>query len=174
MARDRRPRRPHRKPSERPSHAHRVTGGSAARISWISCSSPPPPWRRRWRAVGDRIPTFRVGVSNHQYAQRLVVVNAFELQASQEERLVCGFWEGAEDTSVLISELMDSTPLFLTANADTVYFLGSVDVSKGPMGVEPRPLAFVVLSPAARAGCRHTQGRAGGWPLRCWTARRRF
>ena len=41
---------------------------------------------------------------------------------------------GIEDNSVLIFEsLMDSKSLFLTANADTVYYLSAIDLSKGPM-----------------------------------------
>ena len=47
---------------------------------------------------------------------------------------------GAEDNSVVIfPELMDSKSLFLTANADTVYYLAVVDLTKGPMVVEQPP-----------------------------------
>ncbi len=47
---------------------------------------------------------------------------------------------GAEDNTVVIfSELMDAKSLFLTANADTVYYLAAVDLSKGPMVVEQPP-----------------------------------
>src|SRR4029450_320611 len=47
---------------------------------------------------------------------------------------------GAEDNAVLIySDLMDAKSLFLTANADTVYYLAVVDLSKGPMVVEQPP-----------------------------------
>jgi hypothetical protein len=47
---------------------------------------------------------------------------------------------GAEDNSVVIySELMDSKSLFLTANADTVYYMAVVDLTKGPMVVEQPP-----------------------------------
>ncbi len=47
---------------------------------------------------------------------------------------------GAEDNSIIIfSELMDAKSLFLTANADTVYYLGVVDLTKGPMVVEQPP-----------------------------------
>ncbi|HEX4044402.1 MAG TPA: DUF1254 domain-containing protein [Gammaproteobacteria bacterium] len=50
---------------------------------------------------------------------------------------------GAEDNSIVIfSQLMDAKSLFLTANADTVYFLGFVDLSKGPMVVETPPDAL--------------------------------
>ena len=47
---------------------------------------------------------------------------------------------GAEDNSVVIfSDLMDAKSLFLTANADTVYYLGVIDLSKGPMVIEQPP-----------------------------------
>jgi hypothetical protein len=47
---------------------------------------------------------------------------------------------GAEDNTVTIySELMDSKSLFLTANADTVYYFSVVDLTKGPMVVEQPP-----------------------------------
>jgi hypothetical protein len=47
---------------------------------------------------------------------------------------------GAADNSIVIfSELMDANSLFLTANADTVYYLGVLDLSKGPMVLEQPP-----------------------------------
>ena len=50
---------------------------------------------------------------------------------------------GIKDNEILLfSELMDSTSLFLTANADTVYYLGFVDLSDGPMVVETPPEAL--------------------------------
>jgi len=50
---------------------------------------------------------------------------------------------GLEDNSILIfSELMGSESLFLTANADTVYFVGIVDLTSGPMVVETPPQAL--------------------------------
>ena len=50
---------------------------------------------------------------------------------------------GVQDNSVLIfSELMDSSSWFLTANCDTVYYLGFVDLSDGPMVVETPPMAL--------------------------------
>src|SRR5271167_4672346 len=53
---------------------------------------------------------------------------------------------GIPDNSVLIfSELMDSKSLFLTANADVVYFWTNVDLSKGPMVVETPPLSLGVM-----------------------------
>jgi len=47
---------------------------------------------------------------------------------------------GVADNDVLIfSRLMDSKSLFLTANADTVYFISNLDLSKGPLVVETPP-----------------------------------
>ena len=44
---------------------------------------------------------------------------------------------GAEDNSFLIfSELLDSRSLFLTGNTDTIYYLGVINLSKGPMVLE--------------------------------------
>ena len=58
-----------------------------------------------------------------------------------------GFHEiGVEDNSILIfSELMGSESVFLTANADTVYFLSIVDLTSGPMVVETPPQALGVI-----------------------------
>ena len=48
---------------------------------------------------------------------------------------------GVEDNSfTLFSTLMDSESLFLTANADTIYFWGFVDLSNGPMVIDIPPL----------------------------------
>jgi hypothetical protein len=47
---------------------------------------------------------------------------------------------GAQDNTVVIfSDLMDAKSIFLTANADTVYYLAVVDLTKGPMVVEQPP-----------------------------------
>jgi hypothetical protein len=47
---------------------------------------------------------------------------------------------GVKDNEALVySELMDAKSLFLTANADTVYSLGVLDLSKGPMVIETPP-----------------------------------
>ena len=53
---------------------------------------------------------------------------------------------GVEDNEILIfSELMGSESLFLTANADTVYFLGIIDLTSGPMVVETPPQALALF-----------------------------
>lgn len=54
---------------------------------------------------------------------------------------------GAEDNAVVIfSELMDSKSLFLTANADTVYSLAILDLTKGPLVVEVPPKSLGTLN----------------------------
>jgi hypothetical protein len=53
---------------------------------------------------------------------------------------------GVNDNEILIfSELMGSESVFLTANADTVYFLGIIDLTSGPMVVETPPQALGVI-----------------------------
>jgi len=47
---------------------------------------------------------------------------------------------GAKPNDVVIfPELMDSNSLFLTANADTVYYMSVIDLSNGPMVIEQPP-----------------------------------
>jgi hypothetical protein len=53
---------------------------------------------------------------------------------------------GAEDNAILIfSELMGSESLFLTANADTVYFIGIVNLTSGPMVIDTPPQALALF-----------------------------
>ena len=64
---------------------------------------------------------------------------------------VAAIFKGMEDagvpnnTALIFSELMDAKSLFLTANADTVYFWVNLDVTKGPIVVETPPLALGVV-----------------------------
>lgn len=47
---------------------------------------------------------------------------------------------GVKDNEVLVfSQLMDAKSLFLTANADTIYVMGSLDLTKGPVVIETPP-----------------------------------
>src|SRR5271165_4918125 len=72
-------------------------------------------------------------------------VNAFQGASTS------AIWKGFNDASIpdntvlIFSELMDSKSLFLTANADTVYFWSVLDISKGPIVVETPPLALGVI-----------------------------
>jgi hypothetical protein len=73
-------------------------------------------------------------------------VNAFltAFPAASTQAIRQGFLDvGVQDNTVLIfSELMDSSSRFLTANADTVYYLAFVDLTQGPMVVETPPMAL--------------------------------
>jgi hypothetical protein len=54
---------------------------------------------------------------------------------------------GAEDNTVVVfPELMDSNSLFLTGNADTVYYVAVVDLTKGPMAVEQPPMGLGTIN----------------------------
>ena len=64
---------------------------------------------------------------------------------------VAANFKGAQDagisnnTALIFSELIDAKSLFLTANADTIYFWVNLDVTKGPMVVETPPLSLGVV-----------------------------
>src|SRR4029077_8087816 len=49
------------------------------------------------------------------------------------------------NTALIFSDLMDAKSLFLTANADTIYFWVTLDVTKGPMVVETPPRVLAAL-----------------------------
>jgi hypothetical protein len=50
---------------------------------------------------------------------------------------------GVEDNSVVIfSDLMDSKSLFLTANADNIYYITILDLTNGPMVLEAPPMSL--------------------------------
>src|SRR4029453_8672113 len=54
---------------------------------------------------------------------------------------------GAEDNTVTIfSELMDAKSLFLTANADTVYYMAVVNLQKGPRVIEQPPMGLGTIN----------------------------
>jgi len=72
------------------------------------------------------------------------------MQGVNAEAIRQGFADiGVKDNELLIfSSLMDAKSLFLTANADTVYFVGGLDLSKGPMVLETPPGALGTLDDA--------------------------
>ena len=51
----------------------------------------------------------------------------------------------ADNDFIIFSELMDSESLFLTANADTVYFWGNVSLADGPMVIDIPPNVLGVI-----------------------------
>ena len=72
-------------------------------------------------------------------------VNAY--QGASVAALFKGFNDaGVPDNTALIwSDLMDAKSLFLTANADTVYFWVNLNVTQGPLVVETPPLSLGVI-----------------------------
>ncbi|MFO1144113.1 MAG: DUF1254 domain-containing protein [Amaricoccus sp.] len=70
-------------------------------------------------------------------------LNAYlnSIQGVSIEAAIKGFESiGMKDNEVLVfSGLMDANSLFLTANADTIYALGALDLSKGPVVLEVPP-----------------------------------
>jgi hypothetical protein len=72
-------------------------------------------------------------------------VNAF--QGASTTAIWKGFNSaGIPVNSVLIfSELMDGNSLFLTANADTIYYWSILDATEGPIVVETPPMALGVI-----------------------------
>ena len=90
---------------------------------------------------------FKDGVPTAETAQKVYdtldfanALNAYNnsFRGASALAIVKGFEEiGAQPGDVVIfSGLIDSSSLFLTANADTVYYLTGLDLSKGPMVIE--------------------------------------
>ncbi|MEZ5570966.1 MAG: DUF1254 domain-containing protein [Halioglobus sp.] len=93
---------------------------------------------------------FKDGAPTAQTAEKVFDAMAFSnalsvynnsFRGASAYALVKGFASiGAKSNDVVIfSELMDANSLFLTANADTVYYLANVDLSNGPMVIEQPP-----------------------------------
>jgi hypothetical protein len=93
---------------------------------------------------------FKDGVPDNATAQKLFdeldYVHAVEAvvggyAAVNQLALLKGFRAaGVNDNEVLVTPgLMDAKSLFLTANADTYYFWGYLDLTKGPLVVETPP-----------------------------------
>ncbi len=68
-------------------------------------------------------------------------------QGASVAAFIKGFREiGAEDNDIVIfSELMDSQTIFLTPNADTIYYTGIINLENGPMVFESPPDALGVI-----------------------------
>lgn len=64
---------------------------------------------------------------------------------------VAAIFKGCNDvgipnnTSLIFSDLMDAKSMFLTANADTIYFWANLDVTDGPIVLETPPLSLGVI-----------------------------
>ena len=88
----------------------------------------------------DGVPTAETAAKVYDTLLFTRALNAYNnsFRGASALALVKGFQSiGADFNDVVIfSELMDSHSLFLTANADTVYYLAGLDLSKGPMVIE--------------------------------------
>ena len=85
--------------------------------------------------------TARQGLRPHRLHPRVQRVRRTRWKASASTPLRKGLLSaGVKDNEVIVfSELMDAKSLFLTANADTIYALGVLDLTKGPMVLEVPP-----------------------------------
>jgi hypothetical protein len=94
----------------------------------------------------DGAPSAKTVETLYDHLDFVHALNAFltAFPAASTQALRKGFLSiGAQDNTVVIfSELMDSSSRFLTANADTVYYLAIVDLTQGPMVVETPPMAL--------------------------------
>jgi hypothetical protein len=97
----------------------------------------------------DGVPTRETTETVYDHLDFTHALNAYlnGFPGASTQAIRKGFHEaGVEDNAVLIfSELMGSESLFLTANADTVYFISFIDLASGPMVVETPPLALALF-----------------------------
>ena len=125
-----------------------LTMGARAEILY----SPPPVEITTPETVDTRLGTleFPQGYPTRTTAQKLADemlylhgIEAFvnSIQGVSMWALRKGFAEvGIQDNEFIVfPEMMDSKSLFLTANADTYYFWGNVNLKDGPMVVETPP-----------------------------------
>jgi hypothetical protein len=97
----------------------------------------------------DGYPTAETAAKLRDHLDCLHGVEAFmnSIQGVSLYAMRKGFLDaGINDGDVLIfSELMDSRSLFLTANADTVYYIAFLDLSDGPLVLETPPDALGLI-----------------------------
>ena len=134
---------------------------AAPRFASAQAASAIPPAITTPGKVDSRIGTldFKDGMPSQATLDKvydnLDFTHAFEafvntMQGVNAQAIYKGFLDiGVKDNEVLVfSRLMDAKSLFLTANADTVYFVGGIDLSKGPMVLETPPKALGTLDDA--------------------------
>jgi len=97
----------------------------------------------------DGAPSKETAAKAYDYLDLMHGVEAF-VNAYQGAS-VASIFKGCEaagipnNTALIFSELMDAKSLFLTTNADTIYFFVNLDVTKGPMIVETPPRTLGVV-----------------------------
>ncbi len=88
----------------------------------------------------DGVPTDETASKVYETLDFTRALNAYNnsFRGASALGLVKGFQSiGAQSGDIIIfEELMDASSLFLTGNADTAYYLGWVDLSKGPVVIE--------------------------------------
>ena len=87
----------------------------------------------------DGVPTAETAQSVYDTLDFTNALNVYNnsFRGASAYALRKAFEEAAGPNGVIIfSELMDAASLFLTANADTVYYLSAIDLSDGPMVIE--------------------------------------
>lgn len=97
----------------------------------------------------DGAPSKETAAKAYDYLDLMHGVEAFvnAYQGASVASIFKGCQEAGvpNNTALIFSELMNAKSLFLTANADTIYFWVNLDVTKGPMVVETPPLALGVV-----------------------------
>jgi hypothetical protein len=97
----------------------------------------------------DGAPSKETVAKTYDYLDQMHAVEAF-VNAYQGAS-VASIFKGAQEagipnnTALIFSELLDAKSLFLTANADTIYFWVNLDVTKGPIVVETPPRVLGVV-----------------------------
>ncbi len=72
---------------------------------------------------------------------------AYAYQGASVAAIFKGFEDAGvpDNTAVIWSELMDAKSVFLTANADTIYFWVNLNVADGPLVFETPPMSLGVI-----------------------------
>ncbi len=97
----------------------------------------------------DGAPSTKTVAKVYDYLDMMHGVEAFvnAYQGASTSAIFKGMNEAGipNNTALIFSELMDAKSLFLTANADTVYFWVGLDVTKGPIVLETPPDSLGVI-----------------------------
>src|SRR5579863_1218326 len=97
----------------------------------------------------DGAPSKATSQKAYDYLDLMHAVEAFTnaYQGASTSGLVKGLNDAGipNNEALIFSELMDAKSLFLTANADVIYFFSNLDVTNGPIVVETPPLSLGVI-----------------------------
>jgi hypothetical protein len=97
----------------------------------------------------DGAPSKETVAKAYDYLDRMHAVEAFvnAYQGASVAALFKGFEDAGvpDNTAIIWSDLMDAKSVFLTANADTVYFWVNLNVIDGPLVIETPPMSLGVI-----------------------------